>query len=611
MDKRLERILPRVQKPARYVGGEYNAVMKDKAQVDLRFAFCFPDTYEIGMSNLGYRILYGVLNEMPGVWCERAFAPWTDMEAELRTAGLPLCALESGDPVGEFDVIGFSVGYEMAYTAMLNMLDLAGLPLRSEDRTALTPLVIAGGTAMYNAEPVADFIDMALIGEGEELLPEVVELCRRAKAEGWDKPRLLRAAAQIQGVYVPSLYDVDYKEDGTVRAITARDGAPEKVVKRVVHHMDRAYYPAKTIVPSTEIVHDRVTLEVFRGCIRGCRFCQAGYVYRPVRCRSREQLARYGQEAIADSGYQEMTLSSLSTSDYPELVGLCDDLEEMCREKHVNLSLPSLRADNFSMELMGRLQRGRKAGLTFAPEAGTQRLRDAINKNLTEEDLTESLKTAFSGGWSAVKLYFMLGLPTETDEDVLGIAEMASHAVHTWREHASNKNRGLRITVSTSWFVPKPFTAFQWEAQISRSEYERRVRLLREAITAKAVTYNWHDGDTSFLEAVLARGDRRLGRVLERACRKGARLDAWSDCFDLNRWLEAFAECGLDPAFYANRERTREEILPWSMISCYVSDDYLWRQRQLAYQSVTTPDCRTQCSGCGANSVEGGECYHG
>lgn len=611
MDKRLERILPRVQKPARYVGGEYNAVMKDKAQVDLRFAFCFPDTYEIGMSNLGYRILYGVLNEMPGVWCERAFAPWTDMEAELRAAGLPLCALESGDPVGEFDVIGFSVGYEMAYTAMLNMLDLAGLPLRSEDRTALTPLVIAGGTAMYNAEPVADFIDMALIGEGEELLPEVVELCRRAKAEGWDKPRLLRAAAQIQGVYVPSLYDVDYKEDGTVRAITARDGAPEKVVKRVVHHMDRAYYPAKTIVPSTEIVHDRVTLEVFRGCIRGCRFCQAGYVYRPVRCRSREQLARYGQEAIADSGYQEMTLSSLSTSDYPELVGLCDDLEEMCREKHVNLSLPSLRADNFSMELMGRLQRGRKAGLTFAPEAGTQRLRDAINKNLTEEDLTESLKTAFSGGWSAVKLYFMLGLPTETDEDVLGIAEMASHAVHTWREHASNKNRGLRITVSTSWFVPKPFTAFQWEAQISRSEYERRVKLLREAITAKAVTYNWHDGDTSFLEAVLARGDRRLGRVLERACRKGARLDAWSDCFDLNRWLEAFAECGLDPAFYANRERTREEILPWSMISCYVSDDYLWRQRQLAYQSVTTPDCRTQCSGCGANSVEGGECYHG
>ena len=611
MDKRLERILPRVQKPARYVGGEYNEVRKDPREVDFRFAFCFPDTYEIGMSNLGYRILYGILNNMPGVWCQRAFAPWGDMEEEMRAAGIPLYALESGDPVRDFDIIGFSVGYEMAYTAILNMLDLAGVPLRGEDRPGLTPLVIAGGTAMYNAEPVADFIYMALIGEGEDLLPEVVNLCRRAKAEGWDKPRLLRAAAQIQGVYVPSLYDVAYNSDGTIAAITPKDGAPAKVVKRVVHDMDKAYYPAKTIVPSTEIVHDRVTLEVFRGCIRGCRFCQAGYVYRPVRCRSKDLLVRYGQEAVADSGYQEMTLSSLSTSDYPDLVALCDGLEPLCERDHVNLSLPSLRADNFSMELMQRLQKGRKAGLTFAPEAGTQRLRDAINKNLTEEDLHQSLRTAFSGGWNAVKLYFMLGLPTETDEDVLAIAEMANHVMHTWREHASNKSRGVRITVSTSWFVPKPFTAFQWEPQISREEYERRVKLLREAITAKAVTYNWHDGDTSFLEAVLARGDRRLGRVLERVHQKGGRLDAWSDYFSLDRWMEAFAECGIDPAFYANRERAREEILPWSMISCYVSDDYLWRQRELAYQSVTTPDCRTRCSGCGANVVEGGECYRG
>ena len=609
MDKRLERILPRVQKPARYTGGEYNAVMKDKGGVDTRFAFCFPDTYEIGMSNLGFRILYGVLNQMPGVWCERVFTPWPDMEEELRKNGIPLYALESGDPVGDFDIIGFSVGYEMAYTAMLNMLDLSGLPLRAEARPGLTPLVIAGGTAMYNAEPVADFIDLALIGEGEDLLPELVDLYRRAKQEKWDKPRFLRAAAKIQGVYVPSLYNVSYREDGTIAAITPLDGAPEKVVKRVVHDMNKSYYPAKTIVPSTEIVHDRVTLEVFRGCIRGCRFCQAGYVYRPVRCRSREQLAEYAKAAVQDSGYQEMTLSSLSTSDYPELVGLCDDLEAFCGEKHVNLSLPSLRADNFSMELMQRLQKGRKAGLTFAPEAGTQRLRDAINKNVTEEELTESLKTAFSGGWSSVKLYFMLGLPTETDEDVLGIAEMANHAVHTWREYASNKNRGLRLTVSTSWFVPKPFTAFQWGAQISRAEYERRVKLLREAITAKAVTYNWHDGGTSFLEAVLARGDRRMGRVLEAAFRKGARLDAWSDYFDLERWMEAFEECGLDPEFYACRERSREEVLPWSMISCHVSDGYLWRQRELAYQSVTTPDCRTQCSGCGANTVKGGECY--
>ena len=611
MDKRLERSLPRVQPTARYVGGEYNEVRKDPREVDFRVACCLPDTYEIGMSNLGYRILYGILNDMPGVWCQRAFAPWGDMEEEMRAAGIPLYALESGDPVRDFDIIGFSVGYEMAYTAILNMLDLAGVPLRGEDRPGLTPLVIAGGTAMYNAEPVADFIDMALIGEGEDLLPEVVNLCRRAKAEGWDKPRLLRAAAQIQGVYVPSLYDVAYNSDGTIAAITPKDGAPAKVVKRVVHDMDKAYYPAKTIVPSTEIVHDRVTLEVFRGCIRGCRFCQAGYVYRPVRCRSKDLLVRYGQEAVADSGYQEMTLSSLSTSDYPDLVALCDGLEPLCERDHVNLSLPSLRADNFSMELMQRLQKGRKAGLTFAPEAGTQRLRDAINKNLTEEDLHQSLRTAFSGGWNAVKLYFMLGLPTETDEDVLAIAEMANHVMHTWREYASNKSRGVRITVSTSWFVPKPFTAFQWEPQISREEYERRVKLLREAITAKAVTYNWHDGDTSFLEAVLARGDRRLGRVLERVHQKGGRLDAWSDYFSLDRWMEAFAECGIDPAFYANRERAREEILPWSMISCYVSDDYLWRQRELAYQSVTTPDCRTRCSGCGANVVEGGECYRG
>ena len=611
MDKRLERILPRVQKPARYVGGEYNAVMKDKSEVDVRFAFCFPDTYEIGMSNLGMRILYGVMNDMPGVWCERVFAPWGDMEEEMRKAEIPLYALESGDPIRDFDIIGFSVGYEMAYPAMLNMLDLAGLPLRAADRPSLTPLVIAGGTAMYNAEPVADFLDLALIGEGEDMLPELIELYRKARQEGWDKRAFLRAAAQIGGVYVPSLYDIAYNEDGTVRSITPLDGAPEKVVKRVVHDMDKSYYPVKTIVPSTEIVHDRVTLEVFRGCIRGCRFCQAGYVYRPVRCRSREQLEEYGKEACLDSGYQEMTLSSLSTSDYPELVDLCDGLEDFCAKNHVGLALPSLRADNFSMELMQRLQKGRKAGLTFAPEAGTQRLRDAINKNVTEEDLTQSLRTAFSGGWNSVKLYFMLGLPTETDEDVLGIAEMANNAIHTWRESASNKSRGVRITVSTSWFIPKPFTAFQWEPQITREEYERRVRLLRQAITAKAVTYNWHDGDTSFLEAVLARGDRRLSRVLEAAWRKGAHLDAWTDYFDLSRWLEAFAECGIDPAFYANRERSREEVMPWSMISCYVTDDYLWRQRELAYRSVTTPDCRSKCSGCGAHVVEGGECYRG
>ena len=610
MDQKLERILPRVQKPARYVGGEYNAIIKDKAAVDTRVAFCFPDTYEIGMSNLGMRILYAVMNDMEGVWCERVFAPWGDMEQEMRANHIPLYALESGDSVDQFDLVAFSIGYEMAYPAVLNMLDLAGIPLRAADRgDALAPLVVAGGTAMYNAEPLADFIDLACIGEGEEEVRDLLRLYRSAKAAGWDKPRFLREAAKIQGIYVPSLYQVTYHDDGTVAAITPLEGAPARVEKRLIRDMDREPFPVKSIVPSTEIVHDRVTLEVFRGCIRGCRFCQAGYVYRPVRCRSKDLLARYGAEACEDSGYQEMTLSSLSTSDYPDLVGLCDALEDYCSAHHVNLSLPSLRADSFSMDLTERLAKGRKAGLTFAPEAGTQRLRDAINKNLTEEDLMESLQRAFSKGWRAVKLYYMLGLPTETDEDIIGIAEMASHVVHCWREHASNKARGLRVTVSTSWFVPKPFTAFQWEPQITRAEYERRVKLLREHMTAKAVTYNWHDGDTSFLEAVLARGDRRLGQVLEAAFRKGAHLDAWQEYFDLNRWLEAFRECGLDPAFYANRTREKGEIFPWSMISCGVGEEYLWRERERAYQSVTTPDCRTHCSGCGANRMVGGVCH--
>ena len=609
MDKRLERILPRVQKPARYTGGEYNQIIKDKAAVDIRLAFCFPDTYEIGMSNLGMSILYHTMNSLDFVWCERVFAPWGDMYEEMNRAGLPLYALESGDSLDQFDALAFSVGYEMAYTTVLDMLHMAGLPLRSKDRPNLLPLVFAGGSAAVNAEPVADFMDLFVIGEGEEMNNELLTLLHRAKQENWTKQQFLTQAAQIPGVYVPSLYDIRYKPDGTLESITPLNGAPEKVTKRIVIDFDKAPFPTSPIVPSTEVVHDRVNLELFRGCVRGCRFCQAGHIYRPIRAKKPETLIRQGIECLKNTGHQDVTLLSLSTSDYRHLNQLCDGMLEYCESRSIGLSLPSLRADNFSMELMEKLQKVRKSGLTFAVEGGSQRLRDAINKNVTEEDLLHTCAIAFAGGWNNVKIYYMLGLPTETDEDIVGIAEMANQVLHCWRQNATNKNRGVKITISTSCFIPKPHSPFQWEAQISKEEYLRRVELLRSSIMARNVTYNWHDAETSVIEAALSRGDRKLSAVIEEVWKNGGRLEAWSDYFSYQRWVDAFAKCGLDIDFYASRERGEEELLPWDMIDVGVRKAHLLHERQQCYASALSPDCRKQCSACGAaRLLKGGKC---
>ena len=600
MTELLQRILPTVQKPARYIGGEYNEIIKDPAQTRVQVAFCFPDTYEIGMSNVGMRILYGVMNEMDGVWCQRVFAPWGDMENAMRQHNLPLWALESKQPVKDFDMIAFTIGYEMSYSNILNMLDLAGIPLYANQRKGLKNIVFAGGVCAFNPEPLADFIDFFSLGEGEEITVQIVALYDRGKAENWTKDQFLLEVSKIPGVYVPSFYRHEYNEDGTLAAIIPESNAPKTITKRIVENLDNAYWPTKMIVTSTEIVHDRANLEVFRGCIRGCRFCQAGFSCRPVRKKSPDVLYQQAVETMVDSGHNEITLSSLSTSDYRGLKELTDQMIPYCEAHHINLSVPSLRADNFSVELMHKLQTVRKSGLTFAPEAGTQRLRDVINKNLSEEEILTTCANAFSGGWNNVKLYFMLGLPTETDEDVLGIAELVYKVIQTWKEKASNKKRGLRVHVATAYFVPKPHTPFQWEKQITPDEYLRRCRLLKSHFYSKSIEYNYHAPDLSRLEAVFARGDRRLGAVIAEATKNGARLDGWDEYFNYSKWFDAFNTCGIDPDFYTIRGYEEDEILPWDTIDVGITKKFLLKERKQAYAETVTPDCREKCAGCGA-----------
>lgn len=607
--KEIEKFLLGVQKPGRYTGGELNSIVKDKSKIDIRYAFCFPDTYEIGMSHLGMKILYSLVNARDDAWCERVFAPDVDMEQIMRDNGIPLYALESGEAIKDFDLIGFTMQYELSYTNVLNMLDLAGLPVRSRDRKDLTPIVIAGGACVCNAEPMAEFFDITLPGDGEEVTNELIDLLKEYKAKGATKQEFLEAAAQIKGVYVPSLYEVEYNDDCTVKSITPTHGAPEKVEKRNVADLDKMFAPTEFVVPFLEVVHDRTTVEIFRGCIRGCRFCQAGFLNRPLREKSPEVVEAQCRSICEKTGYDEISLCSLSTSDYRGLEKLITDMLPWTVENKINISLPSLRADNFPKELMEQLNAVRRSGLTFAPEAGTQRLRDVINKNITEEEVLSTARQAFAGGWTAVKLYFMIGLPTETEDDIRGIADLAQAVVDEFYHNENKpKGKGVNVSVSVASLVPKPFTPFQWEPQDRPDTLIEKQNFLISCVKTRKVSVSRHVPWTSFLEGVFARGDRRLCDVIETAWRKGCKFDSWEEHLDREKWMDSFAENGIDPFFYTARKRSFDEMLPWDHMDYGVTKKFLIKENEKAHRGETTASCREKCAGCGAARLNGGVC---
>ncbi len=610
-----DEILMSVEKPARYIGGEVNAVMKEKEGVDIRFAMCFPDVYEIGMSHLGIQILYDMFNQREDIWCERVYSPWTDMDRVLRERKIPLFALESQDPVKDFDFLGITIQYEMCYTNILQVLDLAQIPLKAGERTKEHPFVIGGGPCAYNPEPLADFFDLFYIGEGETQYFHLMDVYKEWKKSGAPREAFLKQAAQVPGIYVPSLYDVEYHGDGTIRSMHPNcPEAPAQVKKQIVMDVTDTFYPKKPVVPYIKATQDRVVLEIQRGCIRGCRFCQAGMLYRPTRERDLSMLKEYAKEMLKNTGYEEISLSSLSSSDYSKLGELVEFLIGECGAKGVNISLPSLRIDAFSLDVMGKVQDVKKSSLTFAPEAGSQRLRNVINKGLTEEMILEGAGQAFEGGWNRVKLYFMLGLPTENEEDMKGIAWLAEKIAERYYDvPKEQRNKKCQIVVSTSFFVPKPFTPFQWAQMCTKEEFLHRAYVvnheIKEQKNKKSIKYNWHEADVTVLEGILARGDRRIGPAIQRAYEKGCLFDSWSEWFQNERWLEAFAECGTDMDFYTTRERALDEIFPWDFIDIGVSRRFLEKEWKRAHEETVTPNCRQNCSGCGAASFGGGVCY--